>query len=181
MTASIGSQLGSFGKGRQDLGETRDDLAGQLLVVDVSPDRPCPQYLGGIASAFGGQFEQPSTRVLIDRKPSRRDFNEFLNVLPSLLTRYYERLLQGLGPRVEPFCGASFGIVDAFSQLNKTFDRQVAPGLIKHPIEFVDVLPEERPVFFYPLPQTREHRRLLADRNVSRHRLDQHRLKKQIE
>jgi hypothetical protein len=81
-------------------------------------------------------------------------------------------VFQGLDPRVEPFGGASFGIVDAFSQLNKTFNRQVAPGLIKHLIELVYVLLEERPVLFHPLSQTRERRRLLGNRNVSRQRLD---------
>jgi hypothetical protein len=39
MTTSIGSHLGSFGKGRQDLGKTRDDLAGQRLVIDIASDR----------------------------------------------------------------------------------------------------------------------------------------------
>jgi hypothetical protein len=172
MTTSIGSQLGSFGKGRQDLGETRDDLAGQLFVIDITFDRPRPQNLGGTAPAPGGQFEQPSARVVIDRKPSCRDVNEFLNVLSSLLARHHERVFQSLDPRVEPFCGTSFGIVDAPSQLNKIFNRQVAPSLIKHLIELVYVLPEDRPVFFHPLSQTRERRRLLGNRNVSGQRLD---------
>jgi hypothetical protein len=172
LTTSIGSQLGSFGKGRQDLGETRDDLAGQLFVIDITFDRPCPQNLDGIAPAPGGQFEQPSARVVIDRKPSYRDVHEFLNVLSSLLARHHERVFQGLDPRVEPLCGASFEIVDTLSQLNKTFNRQVAPGLIKHLIELVCVLLEDRPVFFHPPSQTREHRRLLGNRNVSRQRLD---------
>jgi hypothetical protein len=50
MTTCIGSHLGSFGKGRQDLGKALDYLAGQRLVVDVAHKRACSK-----------DFVEPST------------------------------------------------------------------------------------------------------------------------
>ena len=49
--SSIGSQLGSFGKRRQNLAKTRDYLAGQRLVVDIALQRPRPQDLASTTSA----------------------------------------------------------------------------------------------------------------------------------
>jgi hypothetical protein len=55
MTTSIGSHLGSFGKGRQNLGKTRDYLAGQRLVVDIALQRPRPQDLASTTAPLRGQ------------------------------------------------------------------------------------------------------------------------------
>jgi len=45
ITTSIGSQLGSLGKGGSNLGEPSHKLAAQRLVVDLAFDRPGVQNL----------------------------------------------------------------------------------------------------------------------------------------
>jgi hypothetical protein len=65
--ALIGSHLGSFGKGRQNLGETGDVLAAQLCIIDSAGNRPRPQDLAGIMAALRRQFEEPLAQRLVRR------------------------------------------------------------------------------------------------------------------
>ena len=110
MTASIGSQLGSFGKGRSDVWESRDKLSAQRFVVDLAVYRASMQDLSGNIAALGSQFEEPLAQRLVRHQPGDRKLVQFLQILLCLLGALRlgcEPLPQGLHPRVKLLRSAS--------------------------------------------------------------------------
>jgi len=84
MTTSVGSHLGSLGKGSQDLGETRDNPAGQRLVIDLAEYRSGAGYVAGGCPPFRAEPDQLIAQVLITRDVAHCDVDSFLKELMSL-------------------------------------------------------------------------------------------------
>ena len=67
--ASIGSQLGSFGKGRSDLGKSRHKLSAQRFMVDFPLHPASTQDLAGNHPPLSGKSLQLIVQILKERQP----------------------------------------------------------------------------------------------------------------
>jgi len=61
ITASIGSQFGSFGKGGSDFWISRQVFAAKLGVIDLAGHRAGAQDVAFAGPSLGCQIEQPVT------------------------------------------------------------------------------------------------------------------------
>src|SRR6516164_4157596 len=94
MTASIGSQRGSFGKGRSDLREPCDKLAAQRFVVDITFYRMGAKDPASCDPTFGRQRQQFGAQRLIRRYPVKCRADAFLEQLPCLWVEPVSALVQ---------------------------------------------------------------------------------------
>jgi hypothetical protein len=111
MTASIGSQFGSFGKGGSDVRKPLHEFATQCRVVDLT------LYWAGMQNYIGrpprrSQSQQFDAEIAIEREPTLGNFHAFLARLSYLrghvVTRSCEFLLKRINLRIKLFCcGAS--------------------------------------------------------------------------
>jgi len=83
-TTSVGSHLGSFGKRCQNFWETRYNLAGQRLVVEITLDGAGTHYLADGCCPRRVETDQLIAHILVTRDITHRDIDSFLKELMGL-------------------------------------------------------------------------------------------------
>src|SRR5712691_7079382 len=125
----MGSQPGSFGKGRSDLREPRHKLAAQRFMVDITFDRAGAQDSAGTTAPLRRQFDESLAQRLVRRQPGNSNVVQFIQTLLCLLSMLEvesPRRPQSLHPRVKLLRSSSLGFKNCLRQWHKTVGVKTA-------------------------------------------------------